>query len=184
MIEALEARGIMDETIFVVTSDQGFFYGEFGLAQERRLAYEPSTHVPLLVRYPALVGAGAAPDALASNVDIAPTLLELGGAPVPADMDGRSLVPVLDGSVESVRDELLVEYYSDQVFPRIQNMGYKALRTNRFKYIRYEELEGMDELYDLDSDPFELDNLLPDRVPAGVLEDLTARMRAVLDGTR
>ncbi|MDH5588825.1 MAG: sulfatase-like hydrolase/transferase [Gemmatimonadota bacterium] len=184
LIEALEARGIMDETIFVVTSDQGFFYGEFGLAQERRLAYEPSTHVPLLVRYPALVGAGAAPDALASNVDIAPTLLELGGAPVPADMDGRSLVPVLDGSVESVRDELLVEYYSDQVFPRIQNMGYKALRTNRFKYIRYEELEGMDELYDLDSDPFELDNLLPDRVPAGVLEDLTARMRAVLDGTR
>ncbi len=53
LIEALEARGVLDETVFVITSDQGFFYGEFGLAQERRLAYEPSIHVPLIVRYPA-----------------------------------------------------------------------------------------------------------------------------------
>ena len=57
VIKALEARGILDETVFIVTSDQGFFYGEFGLAQERRLAYVPSTHIPLIVRYPGVVPA-------------------------------------------------------------------------------------------------------------------------------
>ena len=59
-------------------------------------------------------------------------------------------------------------------------MGYKAVRTDRYKYIRYEELEGMDELYDLASDPSELDNLLPDGVPAGLLEELTARLERLL----
>jgi N-acetylglucosamine-6-sulfatase len=62
-------------------------------------------------------------------------------------------------------------------------MGYKAIRTDRYKYIRYEELQGMDELYDLRTDPFELDNLLPARAPAGVLEDLTARLESHLGRT-
>ncbi|HSW30301.1 MAG TPA: sulfatase-like hydrolase/transferase [Longimicrobiales bacterium] len=180
LLGTLEAKGVLDETVFVVTSDQGFFYGEFGLAQERRLAYEPSIHIPLLVRYPPLVPAGSAPDALASNVDVAPTLLELGDAPAPADLDGRSLVAVLGGAAAPVRDDLLIEYYSDTEFPRLQGMGYKAVRTDRYKYIRYEELDGMDELYDLEADPAELDNLLPDRVPAGVLDDLTGRLERLL----
>ncbi|MDA0330059.1 MAG: sulfatase-like hydrolase/transferase [Gemmatimonadetes bacterium] len=180
LIAALETKGVLDETIFVVTSDQGFFYGEFGLAQERRLAYEPSTHIPLIVRYPARIRAGSTPDALASNVDIAPTMLELGGAAVPANMDGRSLVAVLDDDASTVRDDFLVEYYSDTVFPRLQGMGYKAVRTDRYKYIRYEELVGMDELYDIEADPFELDNLLPDRAPAGVVDDMAARMERLL----
>ena len=180
IIEALDSSGVLDETVFVVTSDQGFFYGEFGLAQERRLAYEPSIHIPLIVRYPPLVAAGSTPDQLASNVDIAPTLLQLGGTAVPSDMDGASLVPAFEDSTFTVRDDLLLEYYTDEVFPRLQNMGYKALRTERYKYIRYEELEGMNELYDLESDPFELDNLLPDRAPPGVLENLQSRLQAQL----
>lgn len=181
ILSALEARGVLDQTMIVVTSDQGFFYGEFGLAQERRLAYEPSIHIPLIVRYPPLVGAGAQPSALASNVDIAPTLLEIGGAAVPSDLDGTSLIPALTDPAAAVRDGLLIEYYTDEVFPRLQNMGYKALRTDRYKYIRYEELTGMDELYDLESDPFELDNLLPDRAPAGVVERLTELLEAQLN---
>jgi len=107
-------------------------------------------------------------------------MLDLGGAAIPRDMDGVSLVRVLGGDTDEVRDDLMVEYYSDTEFPRLQGMGYKAVRTERYKYIRYEELEGMDELYDLDVDPFELDNLLPDRVPAGVLGDLTARLESHL----
>ncbi len=183
LLRALEAKGVLDDTVFVVTSDQGFFYGEFGLAQERRLAYDPSTHIPLLVRYPTLIPAGSTPGALASNVDVAPTMLELGGALVPGDVDGTSLVGVLGGDADHVRDSLLIEYYSDTEFPRLQGMGYKGLRTERWKYIRYEELEGMDELYDLAADPFELDNLLPGRAPAGVLEDLTEQLESHLAGT-
>lgn len=63
---------MLDQALFIVTSDQGFYYGEFGHARERRLAYEPSTHIPLVMRYPGLIPRGATPAALASNVDLAP----------------------------------------------------------------------------------------------------------------
>lgn len=180
LISALKARGDYDQTVFVVTSDQGFFYGEFGLAQERRLAYEPSIHVPLIVRYPAMVKGGTEPQTLASNVDVAPTLLALGGVTVPATMHGRSLLPALGAGGSSIRDELLIEYYSDTEFPRLKGLGYKAVRTDRYKFIRYTELKGMDELYDLRNDPHELHNLLPNEVPAGVLADLTIRLDRLL----
>jgi arylsulfatase A-like enzyme len=182
LIAALESRGVLNETVFIVTSDQGFFYGEFGLAQERRLAYEPSIHIPLVVRYPALAKAGSRPRALASNVDMAPTLLALAGAPIPSAMDGRSLLSAFTTDSASVRDDLLIEYYSDTEFPRLQGMGYKAVRTARYKFIRYDELRDMDELYDLQVDPYELDNLLPDRAPTGVVVDLSRRLDQLLAG--
>ena len=182
LMAILESKKLLDDTVFVVTSDQGFFYGEFSLAQERRLAYEQSIHIPLIIRYPARVTAGAKPVALVSNVDLAPTLLALGGAQIPADMDGVSMLPVLDGSTTQIREDLVIEYYSDEVFPRLQNMGYKALRTQQYKYIRYDKLGGMDELYDLKSDPHELDNLLPDRAPAGLIDNMAARIDSLLGG--
>jgi arylsulfatase A-like enzyme len=184
IISALETKGVLDQTVFVVTSDQGFFYGEFGLAQERRLAYEPSTHIPLIVRYPGAVPAGRRPTALASNVDIAPTMLELGGAAVPSTMDGRSLVRAFRDEPAVIRDALLIEYYSDTEFKRLNGMGYKAVRTDRYKYIRYDALTGMDELYDLQADPHELNNLLPDRAPTGVREELSAHLDRMLEGRR
>lgn len=184
LIETLKARGVYDQTVFVVTSDQGFFYGEFGLAQERRLAYEPSIHIPLIVRHPALARAGATPRALSSNVDIAPTLLAIGGAAIPATMDGRSLLPALASDTATIRQELLIEYYSDKEFPRLQGMGYQAVRTDRYKFIRYKELQGMDELYDLQNDPHELNNLLPHRAPTGVLLELTARLDKLTSGVQ
>jgi N-acetylglucosamine-6-sulfatase len=69
-------------------------------------------------------------------------------------------VPLLRGERPSWRSSVLIEYYSDTVFPRIRNMGYQAVRTERYKYINYLELEGMDEIYDLSSDPYEMDNLM------------------------
>jgi N-acetylglucosamine-6-sulfatase len=182
LIAALKARGVYDQTVFVVTSDQGFFYGEFGLAQERRLAYEPSIHIPLIVRHPVLARAGAKPRALSSNVDIAPTLLAIGGAAIPSTMDGQSLLPALAADTATIRQELLIEYYSDTEFPRLKGMGYQAVRTDRYKFIRYKELQGMNELYDLQNDPHELDNLLPNRVPASVLSDLTQRLNTLTSG--
>jgi N-acetylglucosamine-6-sulfatase len=184
VITALEKKGVLDNTVFVVTSDQGFFYGEFGLAQERRLAYEPSTHIPLIVRYPGVVPAGARPTALASNVDIAPTMLALGNAPVPTTMNGFSLLRALRNEPAVIREDLLIEYYSDTEFKRLNGMGYKAVRTDRYKYIRYDSLRGMDELYDLQSDPHELNNLLPDRAPVGVREELSTRLTRLLAPAR
>jgi arylsulfatase A-like enzyme len=176
LFETLSRKGVLDQTIFVVTSDQGFFYGEFGLAQERRLAYEPSIRIPLVIRYPAVSRAGTRPNALVSNVDVAPTLLELAGVRAPTNLDGRSFVGVLRRPRTNFRNEFLIEYHTDREFPRIQNMGYNAIRTDRYKYIRYTELSGMDELYDLRGDPFEMNNLLPTLASSRILVELKKRL--------
>ncbi|MDP2497915.1 MAG: sulfatase-like hydrolase/transferase [Candidatus Palauibacterales bacterium] len=179
LLRALRDAGELEDTLFVLTSDQGFFYGEFGLEHERRLAYEPSIRVPMVVRYPELADGGTRPAGMALNIDVAPTALELAGLDVPAWMEGRSLVPLLrDGERADWREEFLVEYYSDEVFPRTREMGYRAVRTERYKYVRYEELRRMDELYDLERDPHEMRNLLSGQ---GDAEYRIRRLRERLD---
>ena len=161
VLEAVEEAGQAENTVIVLTSDHGYFYGEHGLNEERRLAYEESIRVPLAVRWPTRVTSGSEANAFALSVDIAPTLLELAGAEPLPGMDGRSLLPLLEGRVPSDwRRSALIEYFSDAVWPRMANMGYHAVRTERWKYIRYTELAGMDELYDLEMDPYEMRNLI------------------------
>jgi len=163
MVDALNRQGALDNTVIVVTSDHGYFYGEHGLNEERRLAYEETIRIPLLLRYPAVASAGTTPTPMALSIDLAPTLVELAGLRPTPGMQGRSLLPLLRGKTPGDwRSSLLVEYYSDTVFPRIRNMGYVAARTERYKLIHYLELDGMDELYDLESDPFEERNLIAD----------------------
>jgi N-acetylglucosamine-6-sulfatase len=160
IVQLLRELNVLDNTIIVFTSDHGYFYGEHGLNEERRLAYEETARIPLIIRYPRSARAGATPAQMVQTIDLAPTLLELAGVADTVQRHGRSLVPVLTGSAKSWRSALLLEYYSDRVFPRILNMGYQAVRTEQYKYIDYLELNGMDELYDLVADPFELDNII------------------------
>ena len=115
--------------------------------------------MPQLLRYPPVVKAGTVSEEFALNIDLAPTLLELSGVSAPM-VDGRSLVPLLKGTGGEWRRSFLIEYYSDKVFPRVRRMGYKAVRTDRWKYIHYFELNGMDELYDLTADPYEMKNII------------------------
>jgi N-acetylglucosamine-6-sulfatase len=122
------------------------------------------------------VPAGIKPRDLVLSIDLAPTLLTLAGlAPSPA-IQGRSLLPILEHPGQNWRSSFLVEYYSDTVFPRIRNMGYAAVRTDRYKLIEYQELTGMDELYDLEADPFEEQNLIGSPSAA----DMLAQMRSEL----
>ncbi len=160
IFKALQETGQLDNTIVIFTSDNGYFYGEHGLSIERRLAYEESIRLPLLIRYPRRIRAGLVRDELTLNIDLAPTLLTFANLPVPDNMQGRSLVPILQGGRPSWRTAFLLEYYSDRVMPRLVTMGYKAVRTKRWKYIHYLELDGMDELYDLKTDPYEMNNLI------------------------
>ena len=160
MFKTLEAQKQLDDTLVIFTSDEGYFYGEHCLSVERRLAYEESIRIPLLMRWPKLIKPGGALDQFALSIDIAPTLLELAGAQPAKQMHGRSLVPLLRGQKVPWRESFLIEYFSDKVFPRMQHMGYQAVRTARWKFINYTELAGMDELYDLQRDPFELKNLI------------------------
>lgn len=184
LLDALAESGQLDNTVFVVAGDHGYFYGEHGLSVERRLAYEESLRIPLIMRYPPLIAAGSTPEALVQTIDIAPTFVELAGGEIPAAYQGRSLVPLLEGETPvDWRDAILAEYYSDTVFPRVHKMGYQAVRTDRWKYIHYTDQPGMDELYDLENDPYEVKNLAGDPASAEQLAAMQAKLKQMLAET-
>lgn len=180
IMKALQETNQLDHTVIVLASDNGYFYGEHGLSVERRLAYEESIRMPLLIRYPTAVKAGTVRDEFALNIDLAPTLLVLAGVAVPARMEGRSLLPLLKAAGTEWRKSFLIEYYSDRVFPRIRQMGYKAVRNERWKYIHYFELEGMDELYDLKADPYEMKNVIKHPEAARIVEEMKQEIQRLL----
>ena len=183
LLKALEKRGALDNTVVVFTSDHGYFYGEHGLNEERRLAYEETIRIPLLVRYPRRVPAGATPGELVLSIDLAPTLLALAGLTPAATIQGRSLLPIVERTGADWRASFLIEYYSDTVFPRIRNMGYAAVRTDRYKLIEYRELTGMDELYDLEADPLEEHNLFGRAEAAPTLARMRSELQRLQAGT-
>lgn len=176
ILKILEDGHQLDNTLVVFTSDEGYFYGEHGLSVERRLAYEESAKIPIAMRYPKLIKPNTARDEMVLNIDIAPTMLELGGAKIPSTIQGRSLVPLLDGKNVPWRDSFLIEYWSDKVFPRVLKMGYKCVRTDRWKYIHYVDLTGMDELYDLKKDPYELANIISTSESTRVVRELQKQL--------
>lgn len=176
---ALREMGELDNTVVILTSDHGYFYGEHGLNEERRLAYEETIRIPLIVRYPPMSRPASTPSQMAQAIDLAPTILALAGVSDTVRRHGASLVPILDGSATTWRSSVLVEYYTDQVFPRTLTMGYQAVRTERLKYIHYLELPGMDELYDLGADPFELNNLMGTEEGKRLLPTLEAELKRI-----
>ena len=180
ILEALKETRQLDNTVIVFTSDNGYFYGEHGLSVERRLAYEESIRLPLLMRYPQVIKAGTVRDEFALNIDLAPTLLSLAGVGVPDKVQGRSLLPLLKGERPAWRSSFLIELYSDKVFPRISQMGYKAVRNERWKYIHYLELEGMDELYDLKNDPYEMKNVINEPGAKKAFQQIKAELERLL----
>jgi arylsulfatase A-like enzyme len=183
IMAALAAQGILDRTAIVLTSDNGFFFGEHGLTTERRLPYEESIRNPLMIRYPALVAAGWRPAALTSSVDIAPTVLDLAGAPIGPQIEGRSLLPVLRGDTVGWRQSVLVEFTSyENPFPHLVDMDYRAVRTDRYKYIHWLKFPALEELYDLERDPLERRNLAGEPGMAKVKADLQLELgRLVLE---
>ena len=182
----LEQAGTLDQTLIVFSSDHGYFYGEHGLSVERRLAYEEAIRIPLLMRCPPLIKPTSELDPMVLSIDLAPTFLELGGATVPENLHGRSLMPLLTGRPYTKRTSFLVEYFSatDIVFPRVRQLAYQAVRNEDWKYIHYTELVGMDELYDLSSDPYELHNLIGKPAAKATLQHLKSELKRLLDESK
>ena len=160
VLDYLDANGLADDTIVVYTSDNGFFLGEHGLF-DKRLMYEPSIRVPLLLRYPARVAPRVDASHMALNVDVAPTLLELAGVPVPGHMQGRSLVPLLEkgGAAAAApwRSDFLYEYYEYPAEHCVRK--HRGIRTARWKLLHFWEQPEEYELFDLEADPDETRNL-------------------------
>ena len=180
ILKALEDKGELNNTIVVFTSDHGYWYGEHCLDDERRLAYEEAIRIPMLVRYPPTIKAGTKPQQLVLSIDLAPTLLEMAGVKPGKHLQGKSWVPIFAGKARAWRSSFLVEYYSDSVFPRIVKMGYKAVRNQRYKYVHYTELEGMNELYDLVKDPYELHNIIDDPKMTASLKEMKKELNRLL----
>jgi len=184
LFSALTETGQLDNTMIVFLSDHGYWYGEHGLSVERRLAYEEGLRIPWLVRYPPMIDPGIVIDQFALSIDLAPTLIELANCKASSRMDGRSLVPLLAGeSPNNWRTSFLVEYNTDTVFPRVRNMGYRAIRTERWKYIQYNDLDGMNELYDLKNDPYEMANIIGETQTHATLNSLRVKLQELMERT-
>jgi N-acetylglucosamine-6-sulfatase len=161
VVETLEAKGDLDNTLLVYTSDNGYFHGEHRIPDEKRRAYEESIRVPLLIRGPG-IPPGVVIDPLVINADLAPTVLDAAGVAPGLEPDGRSLLEVIQRPALERNRALLVE-----------EPTLKAIRTPRFAYA--EHANGGRELYDLEDDPYELQNL--DRAPAYASAEATLRHR-------
>jgi N-acetylglucosamine-6-sulfatase len=155
IMETLRGRGTLDNTLIVFTSDNGYFHMEHR-RWDKRLAYEESLRIPMIVVYPNKIKAGSTISQMVSNVDFAPTVLTYAGLEVPSQMQGRSMRPLFDGTATDWRDTVFYEYWTDLVHA-IPSMI--AVRGERFKLIQYPGIDDIDELYDLENDPHEMQNL-------------------------
>ena len=160
LIKHLDETGLSKSTLVVYMGDNGFELGEHGF-YDKRDAYEESIRVPMLAYAPGMIKPGAKVTQMVQNIDIAPTLMEAAGAPVPksAKMDGRSFLPLLKGRKNTPwRDHILYEYHWEWNFPATPTLF--AIRTDRYKYIWHYGLWDRDAFYDLKTDPIERHNLI------------------------
>ena len=155
----LEENGELENTIIVYTSDQGFYLGEHGWF-DKRFMYEESFRTPLIIRWPGTVEAGGARSAIVQNVDFAPTILDVAGAEIPADMHGKSMVPLFASDDEDFRDAAYNHYYE---YPGIHAAKrHYGIRTQRYKLIHFYHDVDEWELYDLENDPNEMQSVYDD----------------------
>jgi arylsulfatase A-like enzyme len=173
VLAVLEETGRLDNTVIVFAGDNGFFLGEHGGLRDKRHMYEESIRIPLLVRYPRLVKPGLLEDRMVLNIDICPTFLDLAGVSAPGGVQGRSLVPLLKGRDSGWREDFLYVYEFEPQYKK--RPGTRGVRTERWKYIEYPDIDDKAELYDLKNDPKELDNLIDDPRHAVVVADMRAR---------
>jgi arylsulfatase A-like enzyme len=157
LLAVVDDLGLTDSTYVFYVSDHGFQFGEHRLLR-KGTPFEESVHVPLVVSGPG-VDAGASRDELVANIDVAPTILELAGVADAPEVDGRSLAPLLDEPAAAWRKGLLLENWklADPPSDISAVFNWRALRTDTYKVSEY---NGPDDAYDLENDPFELENLL------------------------
>jgi N-acetylglucosamine-6-sulfatase len=177
LLATLKERGLLESTLVMLTSDNGFLMGEHGLI-DKRCMYEESIRVPLLAHCPQLIRGGSETPRIALNIDIAPTLLEAAGARIPASVQGASLLPLLRGENPNWRRAMLYEYFWEAAYPQTPTVF--GVRTERYKYMHYQGVFDLDELYDLEKDPHEMHNLIDDAASFEIRRGMRQRLDALL----
>jgi arylsulfatase A-like enzyme len=177
LLDSLRDQGLLENTVVIYSSDQGFFLGDHGWF-DKRWFYEESARMPLLVSWPKAFPKGKSIDALVQNLDFAPTFLQLAGCDIPADMQGKSLVPLLRKagapSPQNWRKSIYYHYYE---FPGSHSVRkHEGVRSIRYKLIHYYTLPFF-ELFDLEKDPGEHHNLYEDPSYRNLREKLKAELQ-------
>ena len=177
VLDFLDQNHLRESTLVVYLGDNGFALGEHGF-YDKRDAFEPSIRIPLLAYAPGMIPPGTQVDAMALNIDLAPTLLEAAGVPVPAEarFDGQSFLPLLKGTDVPWRDHFLYEYHWEWNFPATPTLF--AIRTPQYKFVYYHGVWDCNGLYDLQTDPHERHNLI--EVPA-YAEQVEALQKQLFD---
>jgi arylsulfatase A-like enzyme len=179
LLDHLEQTGLAENTVVIYTTDNGWYLGELGLF-DKRLMYEPGLRVPLIARGPG-IAKGHVPEQLVANIDLAPTFLALAGVPVPASMQGRSLLPLLRGEAPADwRTDVYYRYYHD---PGHHNTrAHRGVRTATHKLIHFWKQDAY-ELFDLVADPTEQHNLLfaPEEAASPRVASLFRELKTRLD---
>jgi len=174
VLDVLDATGLAADTLVVYTSDQGFFLGEHGWF-DKRFMYEEALRMPLVMRFPGRVRPGSINRDMLSNLDFAPTFLDVAGLGKPAEMQGRSFLPLLLGRrIAGWPESVYYHYYE---FPAVHMAKrHYGVRTERFKLIHfYDDIDAW-ELYDLENDPLEVHNVFDDPAYSAVRRDLEAEL--------
>jgi arylsulfatase A-like enzyme len=169
VLQYLEETGLADNTVVVYASDQGFYLGEHGW-YDKRFMFEQSLRTPLIVRWPGITAPGSVNEDIVSNLDFAQTILDIAGAPQPADMQGRSLAPVLEGQTPD--DWRTTHYYHYYQYKSYHNIPrHEGVTNGRHKLIWYYDLKEW-ELYDLEQDPHEMNSVYGEPANAKIIADL------------
>lgn len=170
VLKALDDLKLADNTVVIFSSDNGYYLGEHGLG-DKRSGYDESMRIPMIVRYPKLGKKGVALDQMALNVDLAPTLLDFAGVPIPKEMHGRSWKPLLEGKHADWRNAFFYCYFYERNFP---TPTVTAVRTDKAKLVKYPGKDEWTEVFDLEKDPYEIHNLAKDPAAAMLRKDLEA----------
>ena len=176
----LDKNGLAEETLVIYMGDNGFSFGEHGLIDKRHF-YEESVKVPFLIRCPEIFGGSKTMEPMIQNIDVAPTILAVAGIEKPPHFQGQSILPLLQGKEVKWRDKIFYEYYWEHDYPQTPTMH--GVRTDRYKLIRYHGIWDTNELYDLQEDPYEMNNLIASPEHQVLVEKLTNDIYDWLEST-
>jgi arylsulfatase A-like enzyme len=181
VISYLEKNNLAENTVIIYMGDNGFSWGEHGLIDKRHF-YEESVKVPFLVYAPGLIKNAKPVSQMVQNIDIAPTVFELAGLKKPDYMPGRSFLQLLKGDTTNWRNKIFYEYYWEYDFPMTPTVY--GVRTNKYKFIRYMGIWDQNELYDLENDPHEINNLIENPAYVSIVREMAKDLFDWLEQTK
>jgi len=178
VLKYLDDNGLTDNTIIVLTSDQGFYLGDHGFF-DKRFIYEESVRMPFMVRYPKVVKAGSVNEDIVSNIDFAPTLLDLAHIETNQEMQGRSFKSILKGNTP--KDWVQAMYYHYYEWPYWHHVQpHYGIRTQKYTLAHFYYNIDVWELYDLEKDPTQINNIITNPEYASVVLDLKSQLKELM----